>query len=243
MASNPVIGTPKVNQVGYLPSAGKAFHITVGAPAQPGDTFSVLDAVTGQAVMAGALASSAVDDTTASGESVLAGDFSSLTTPGQYMISVDGAQSPPFTIADDIYASLFRDAIRAFYIIRCGVAIDDSETGIPHPACHTADAVLRTDTSQSVDVTGGWHNAGDFGKWTPEAAISASYMMWLYELNAAGIGVVNTNIPESGNSTPDVLDEARWDLTWLLKMQQADGMHVPFAQNGVVPLYAVDEAS
>jgi endoglucanase len=222
IANNPVIAAPKVNQIGYLPSAGKTFHVTLGSPAQPGDAFSVLSS-TEQAVMTGTLATSAFDDTDSTGESVLTGDFSALAAPGQYAVSVDGTQSPSFTIGGDIYAPLFRDAMRAFYIIRCGVAIDDPETGIQHPACHTADAVLRTDPSQSVDVTGGWHNAGDFGKRTPMAAISASYMMWLYELNAMWIGDVNTDIPESGNGTPDILNEARWGITWLLKMQQADG--------------------
>jgi endoglucanase len=221
--NNALVAAPKVNQLGYLPSGDKTFHVTVGAPAQPGDPFSVLDATTGQAVLSGTLSATAVDDTAVSGESVLVGDFSTLAVPGRYLVSVDGTQSPPFDVGDDLYTSLFRDAIRAFYIIRCGIAIADAETGIQHPACHTADAVLRTDRSTSLNLTGGWHNAGDFGKWTHEAAISASYMMWLYELNASGVGSLDTGIPESGDAVPDVLDEARWGLTWLLKMQQPDG--------------------
>jgi endoglucanase len=221
--SDPIVAVPKVNQLGYLPSGDKTFHVTVGAPAQPGGPFSILDATTGRAVMNGTLSATAVDDTAVSGESVLVGDFSTLAATGRYLVSVDGTQSPPFDVGGDIYTSLFRDAIRAFYIIRCGIAINDAETGIQHPACHTADAVLRTDPSKSLDLTGGWHNAGDFGKWTHEAAISASYMMWLYELNASGVGSLDTGIPESGDGVPDVLDEARWGLTWLLKMQQTDG--------------------
>jgi endoglucanase len=222
LAAPSALAAPKVNQVGYLPSDDKGFHVTEGTSARAGDPFSVLDAAT-QATVATGLLGAAFDDTASSGESVLHGDFSAITAPGRYVVSVNGAASPPFAIAGDLYRPLFRDALRAFYLIRCGVAIDDPETGIQHAACHTSDAVLRDDPSKSEALAGGWHNAGDFGKWTHEAAITVSDMLWLYELNPAGSSSVSAATTDANDGIPDLLHEARWGLTWLLTMQQPDG--------------------
>jgi endoglucanase len=216
------LAAPKVNQVGYLPSASKTLHVTESDAAAPGAPVTVVDSTTGQTVWSGALSSSAIDDTASTGESVLSADLSSLSTPGTYVAVVGGMKSPSFSVAPSAYNALYRDALRTFYLIRCGVAIDDAETGIQHPACHTHDAILR-DAGTTLDLTGGWHNAGDFGKWTHEAAISTSLLLWLAELNPGDVLQISVATPESGDGVPDLLNEARWGLTWLLKMQQTDG--------------------
>jgi endoglucanase len=222
---------PKVNQLGYLPDARKLFVIVAAsesdagteAGAKVGDTFTVNDAGTDDVVLTGTLAGPPVDDTPSSGEIVLQGDFSALVGPGRYVVKVGAQTSPSFEVGEHVYDALFRAALRAFNLIRCGVAIDDAETGVKHAACHQKDAILRSDPGHSLDLRGGWHNAGDFGKWAHMEAISASKMMWAFELNGAGVAGVNAGTADSANQVPDLLDEARWGIEWLLKLQQSDG--------------------
>lgn len=215
------IPSPKVNQVGYLPAGPKTLHVTTSSAALAGGPVSILNPA-GQVVWSGSLSASAIDDSLSTGESVLSANFSTFTVAGTYVASAGGAQSAPFAVGPAVYNSLYRDSLRAFYLIRCGVAIDDAETGIQHSACHLQDALLL-DAGTQLELTGGWHNAGDFGKWTHEAAISTSLMMWLAELDPNGVTQISAGTPESGNGVSDLLNEARWGLTWLLKMLQADG--------------------
>lgn len=213
---------PKVNQIGYLPLDAKTLHVTASDAAAPDASVTIVDSNSGQTVWSGTLSSSAIDDTASTGEFVLSADFSALSTPGTYVAKVGGISSPSFPVASSAFNSLYRDALRTFYLIRCGVAIDDAQTGIQHAACHTHDAILR-DAGTMLDLTGGWHNAGDYGKWVHEAAISTSLLLWLVELNPGGVVQISAGTPESNDGIPDLLNEARWGLTWLLKMQQADG--------------------
>lgn len=217
------VASPKTNQVGYLPNAGKSFTIVAAGPVTAGAAFEVLTSV-GAPAYSGKLESSTVNETVATGETVLRGDFSSLAAPGTYVVVVSGLASRPFVVGTGVYGRLYRDAARAFSLIRSGVAINDPVTGLSHPASHTMDAALRDKPGTSRDMTGGWYNAGDFGKWVHMAAISTSYMMWLHELNGAVIDGVRLGIPDSAVSVPDVLTEARWGLSWMLKMQNADGV-------------------
>jgi len=206
--ANVVLAEPKVNQVGYLPNARKIFSIAQTADlAQGGAPFQVVDG--NRAVhLSGHLSLQAIDDTAHTGEKVYQGDFSKLTRPGRYWIVVGGRRSAPFHIAPDVYEPLYRSAIRCFRLIRCGTAVDDRVTGIRHPACHASDAVFRGDETK-LDLTGGWHNACDYGKFTIEAAISCAWMLNLAELE--------------GVRDATLLDEARWGLEWILKMQKPDG--------------------
>lgn len=221
VAFNPVVTRPKVNQLGYLPAGAKRFTVTL-TDSMRDDTFRVLRVADDAQVFTGSL-SRPYDERAAAGEAVARGDFSSLMTPGRYYVAVGSLTSAPFEIGGSVYAPLYRDAVRAFYLIRSGVAIDDPQTGIQHAASHTSDAVLRSDPSQTLELTGGWYNAGDFGKWSHMAAISSSYLMWLYELGSEYTRKLPLAIPESDNGTPDLLDQARWGLEWLLKMQRSDG--------------------
>lgn len=221
-ANNPIVDVPKVNEEGYLPGGEKYFAMTDAGVVKKGDLFQILNP-SGQLVYSGTLDRDSVDETSATGEKVFQVDFSGLTLTGQYTAEVDGLKSVPFRIQPHLYQSLFHDALRCFYLIRCGTAIDDSVTGIRHDACHLEDGPDPDHPSQTLDLTGGWHNAGDYGKWTHMEAISCSWMMWLYELKTQEMSGLQNHIPESGNHVSDLLNEARWGLTWLLKMQRPDG--------------------
>ena len=219
--NNPIVTRPKVNQVGYLPQLSKYFSITqTEAGPHRGDSFRVVTEA-GIPVFSGLFSNGPVNDP-ATRESVLVGDFSELRAPGRYKIKVNGLDSDPFTIGAAVYRPLCNDALRCFYLIRCGVAIDDAQTGIRHSACHLKDAPPKAGGAAS-DLTGGWHNADDYGKWVLEEAVSCSWMMWLYELKTRDFATLKINIPESTNHISDLLNEVRWGLSWMLKMQQPDG--------------------
>ena len=79
----------------------------------------------------------------------------------------------------------------------------------------------------TLDVSGGWYDAGDYGKYVVNAGLSVWLMLNLWELSShvalGGLGDGALHIPESGNGRSDLLDEARWELEWMLKMQVPEG--------------------
>lgn len=81
-------------------------------------------------------------------------------------------------------------------------------------------------TDEYIDVSGGWHDAGDYGRYTVPAAKTVADMLYAYQANPALFGD-DVGIPESGNGVPDILDEAKYALTWMLKMQDPEtgGVH------------------
>ena len=217
---NVILPQPKVNQEGYLTGEKKYFCVVTNT-ASTGTPYYVLDAGN-NTVFTGSISGTPMDDRQTTGEGVWKVDFSSFDTPGLYTITVNGTASCPFTIAGNTYDNLFKDALRCFYLIRCGIAENDPVTGINRPACHTADATIRGG-ALTGDFTGGWHNADDFGKYVNEISISVAYMLWLYELKTGHMSGLQNNIPETGNGLSDLLNEAKWGLNWLLKMQRPDG--------------------
>ena len=212
---------PKVDQVGYLSAAEKYFSV-VTQTARVADAFWVVDAE-GNTVYAGSCGNVEFDDQAASGETLVQGDFSTLQKPGSYRIRCGGQESYPFVISDNVYHTLFRDAQRAFYIIRANNALNDPLTGIRHPASHQQDASLELQPGVFRDLRGGWYNAGDYGKWVPNMSMSASCMLWLYQLKTNAMKNLTLQIPESDNGISDLLDEARVGIEWILKMQNPDG--------------------
>ncbi len=112
--------------------------------------------------------------------------------------------------------------LQSFYYQRCGIKIDNG-TIWKHPACHTKPAEFYDDPSRVKDETGGWHDAGDYNKFVPTTSISAAFLLYAYDANPGFFYDGQLNIPENNNSVPDILDEARWGLNWLMKMQRSDG--------------------
>ncbi len=213
----------KVNQWGYLPEELKRVVLTVDPNVPLAATaFSVVAMQGGKVAFDGKLEGPTLDETT--GDTVYAGDFSALTAPGKYKISVDGFEkSYPFTIGSDVHATLFHSAMRTYFLQRCGVEIHDPISKVAHPACHLNDGVLKQDESVKRDVTGGWHDAGDYGKYIPTAGATVAQLLALYELNPQKFAAFSLDIPESADTLPDLLNELKFELDWMLKMQDSDG--------------------
>jgi endoglucanase len=113
--------------------------------------------------------------------------------------------------------------IKGLYFQRCGCELRAAHAGpYTHPACHTAPAVDWLDRSAARRVPGGWHDAGDYGKYVGPGAVAAAHLIWAWLLFPQGCSD-DLNIPETGSGVPDILSEARYELDWLLRMQRADG--------------------
>ncbi len=210
---------PRLNQIGFLPQARKVFALAVPQSGPLSDFDIVRD--DGIVVLSGTLSPDRRDLSAVTGEFVAQGDFTRLSRPGRYRVRAGGALSHPFVVGDGIYRPLLRDAARCFDLIRANAVIDDPLTGIKIAAGHAGDAHIAID-GRDRDLTGGWYNAGDFGKYTHMAAMSVSHMLRLYELRpqTASLGL---DMAPLYPGLPDVLQLARWGLEWLLKMQNEDG--------------------
>ena len=158
----------------------------------------------------------------AAGETDSFGDFSSLKTPGTYRIETDSlGKSFEFKIGDDVYSDVFKDSVKFFYLQRCGQELPEKYAGEwAHPACHTELATIYG-TDKKIDVSGGWHDAGDYGRYVVASSKAIADLLSAYEDNKAAFGD-DFDIPESGNGIPDVLDEVKYQLEWMLKMQEPE---------------------
>jgi len=210
-----------VNQVGYIADQQKlVFFIQIA------DSFYVVDTTSGQIRFRGKIETSKLNDP-ATGVNVYYGDFSSFTDPGIYRIKNNIDQiSYPFEISSNPFVNVYKKTLKGFYFQRCGTALDTQYAGVyARPTCHINDATFDASTglSGSRDVMGGWHDAGDYGKYVVNAGISVGTLLMGYELFPDYFKSDDLNIPESGNSVPDILDEVKYELDWLLKMQDSDG--------------------
>lgn len=206
-----------VDQVGYARRSDKmAFFLGEELP----DTFSVINAESGQVVYTGKIRQRETDDITDSDISY--GDFTSLETAGTYYIQAARVgQSYTFEIADNPYMDLYHAALKKYYFNRCGLTLSSELAGdAARNACHSREAQLEDDADVRLDVSGGWHVDEAGSRDVSEGCIAANYLMMAYELYP-DVFDDQVGIPESGNEIPDVLDEVKYEIDWLLRMQDA----------------------
>lgn len=219
----------RVNQVGYAPDAQK-LAVVVGGTAT---TFDVVDTATGEPVGAADRTLGDASTFALSGEEVRVADFSDVTATGTYRIEVDGlAPSYAFEIRSDVYRGPALTRLKAFYYWRASAGIDEEHGGAWHRSAghpnldlpfHPTAASVKATAATTWDAPRGWYDAGDYGEYVVNAGITVGTMLALHELFPGEIGDDATNIPESGNAVSDLLDEVRWELDWLLAMQDDDG--------------------
>ncbi len=237
--------TVRVNQVGYLPTAPKLATIAHDS-AVPLD-WNVLDQ-SGKVLASGKTKIFGAD--AASGEHVHQADFSGVTAPGDGdVLEVAGLRSHPFRISKDIYATLKYDALAYFYHNRSGIPIEAQYVGDAkwaRPAGHVNVAPNQGDAGvtcfhgadakgnlwpgcdYTLNAQGGWYDAGDQGKYVVNGGVAAWTLLNEYEWNARRGGVQafadgKLRIPERANGQNDLLDEARWEMDFLMAMQVPDG--------------------
>lgn len=177
-----------------------------------------------------------------SGDDVHELDFSDFNTPGTYYLETeDGAKSREFEIGNgEMYSYMLYDSLNYFYQNRSGIEIESQyiisgdASSLARAAGHPSDVATIEQTwgysgsSGTQDVTGGWYDAGDHGKYVVNGGISLWTMQNQYEL-AVKNGFEDVyadgtmSIPENSNGYPDLLDEARYEMEWMFKMMVKDG--------------------
>lgn len=214
-------GQVLVDQVGYRPSSPKFVFVRSAA-----DSFVVEEAMSGNVVLRGAFHLWRSADP-ATGWNVRRGDLTSVSTAGRYRVRTSlNAVSPEFIVADTVFDRVHRAALKGFYYQRCGVSLPFAHAGwYLHGYCHTSDATFHAtaESSGTVNAVGGWHDAGDYGKYVVNAGITVGTLLLAYDLYPERFSADDLGIPESGNGVPDLLDEVRFELEWLLKMQAGNG--------------------
>jgi peptidoglycan/xylan/chitin deacetylase (PgdA/CDA1 family) len=209
----------RINQLGYFPQSVKvAVYISQEPGAKP--TFTVCDALTGKRVFSG---KASIYDGSVWGMSAAARlDFSALTTPGGYYIIYGNTISETFRIGHRVYDGTADFILNYIRQQRCGYNpfLADS--------CHAHDGVIvdhPTLTGTVIDVRGGYHDASDHLRYTATTSNSVYQMMFAWERSPEIFGDSHdaAGMP-GGNGIPDILDEVRWGLEWLLKMNPDSGM-------------------
>ena len=207
-----------VDQLGFLPSGKK--YATIRGNAL-NNTVSLINEDTKESVLDEEIGGGEEDPD--AGDETAIFDFTSVKDEGTYHIEAGDEVSPSFKISKDVYGDVMNAALKLFYYQRCGTELTKEYAGdFAHKVCHTDKAVLYEDRSKSLDVSGGWHDAGDYGRYPVAGAKAAADLLLAYEDYPDAFND-EVGIPESGNGTPDVLDEARYELEWLFKMQTDEG--------------------
>lgn len=164
-------------------------------------------------------------------------DISAVTDEGSYYVLdvTKNVRSPIFKISHTVYNDILKAAIKTFYYQRSGTAKPAAYAGTcwedtisyfrPNQDSN-AESLLRyqnatTYASKKVDLSGGWFDAGDTNKYTTFAAEPISQLLMAFD-EKPQIFTDDYNIPESGNGIPDILDEVKWELDWLKKMQNVN---------------------
>ncbi|MBX2872618.1 MAG: glycoside hydrolase family 9 protein [Saprospiraceae bacterium] len=231
----------KIDQIGYLPTVDKIAVISQAQSGynaletyEPSSTLQIRSLGDDSVVYSGDIAvwgNGQVHEQ--SGDKVWHFDFSEVQMQGEYYVydPVNQVGSYPFKIADDIYNEALKLAVRTFYYQRCGTDKPETYAGAAFAdgvnfmgAQQDTDCRLysNTDASTSRDLQGGWFDAGDYNKYVNFAYQPMVDLLFAY-LYYPEIWTDDYNIPESGNGVPDLLDEVKWELDWLLRMQEVDG--------------------
>lgn len=201
-AGEPAASCVRLNQLGYRPEDIKAARVVDAS-----GSFSVLSHPGGEVVYEAELDPPAKDPV--SGDTIARALFSELRRPGTYVLRTSAGCSHPFRIAGDVYHDILDASLKFFTLQRCGQALIRAEAGeYAHGACHTLEAVVYG-TDIKKQVSGGWHDAGDYGRY----------------VSAAGKAVLDLllacrDYPEIFGGT--ALEELRYELDWLLKMQDEE---------------------
>ncbi|MCF8364314.1 MAG: glycoside hydrolase family 9 protein [Bacteroidales bacterium] len=230
-----------VDQFGYLPNAEKVAVLSnpqTGFNASdtytPGADIEVRKVSDSSIVFTGSANAWNIGIThNQSGDKAWWFDFSNLTAYGEYFINdpENDISSESFKISDLVYKDALRESVRTFYYQRCGIA-----KSTPYCDSYWSDGVCHHGNEQdldcrlvtnpiattSKDLSGGWHDAGDYNKYINYAAPAVHDLLFAYEFYP-DIWHEDFSIPESGNGIADILDEVKYELDWMLKMQESNG--------------------
>ncbi len=212
----------RFNSLGYQPQSQKQATILLPEAEQ----FRVRRADNDRVVFKGTLGELRTQQDVE--QSARIADFSALDKSGEFYIEIPTVgRSRNFTIADDAYNEAYAATMRAFYLWRCGCEVDYTYNGIRYhqDACHAEDGYedYIGNKGHQHDGTGGWHDAGDYGKYVVNAGITTNLLFWAWESFQPQLQSVTLGLPETAPAYPEYLKEMKWEIDWLLKMAYPDG--------------------
>lgn len=207
-----------VNQCGYQPEMEKKVTFRAEEPVE----FAVLKS-DGSIVFEGRAEEKVVNESAK--ETDFIGDFSGVKEEGRYYISArELGESDTFAIGREVYLDTFRKAMHFFYLQRCGSELSEKAAGIyAHAACHMEEAAVYG-SEESRDVCGGWHDAGDYGRYVAPGAMAVAQLLLAYEANPQlAEQYYNPAYDSKEQRMPAYLAEIKYELDWMMKMQREDG--------------------
>ncbi|MBL0742825.1 glycoside hydrolase family 9 protein [Chryseolinea sp. Jin1] len=212
----------RLNQEGYYPEGPKLAVVT----GEHGDEFYLV-AADGKKVWEGKLTTARASTYNPKKTSIA--DFSAFQKPGTYRLVVKGVgESYPFNIRKHVHEAVAKGSIKAFYYIRASTPLTPTYAGKwsraeGHPdnkvLVHSSAATAQRPAGTIISSPRGWYDAGDYNKYIVNSGITTGTLLSLYEDFPAAMNTATWNIPESGNTTPDLLDEVLWNVRWMLTMQ------------------------
>ncbi len=203
----------RINQVGYLPDAVKV-AVVISDEAAVLSGFELCDAIDNQIVFRGR--SRMADASYFGMKSAGRLDFSAFQRCGSYYIRMGAAQSPVFRIGSHVYDGAADYLLNYMRQQRCGYNpyLKDS--------CHVHDGFIvdhPTRDGEIIDVKGGWHDASDYLQYSTTSINAVFHLLLAWQQNPTAFGDwYNARGEKGANGIPDILDEARWGLEWMLKM-------------------------
>jgi endoglucanase len=217
-----------LNQIGFYPYAPKIAVITD----DENNDFQIKSVSSGKVVYKSVL--STPHKSEFSSKVTRIADFTSLTKPGIYELSLPGKRvSYSFEIKPDVFHDLAKALIKGFYFQRMSCSLPPEFAGkwsrsaghpdtrvIIHPAAASSDRPAGT----LISSPRGWYDAGDYNKYIVNSGITMGTLLSLYEDFPSYFDTLSLNIPESGDGAPDLLNEIVWNLRWMITMQDpSDG--------------------
>ena len=248
----------RLNQIGFYPK-GPKLAVVAGAK---GGTFTISTPDRRTTVFTGTLRAAG---TAGPGQLLSTADFSACTTPGTFVVDVPGSGvSYPFQVRARVHEGVAIAALKSYYYQRASTALPAQYAGqwsrpAGHPdnkvLVHPSAATAARPTGTVISAPRGWYDAGDYNKYVVNSGVTMGTLLSLYEDFPAYCAKLRTDIPESSNALPDVLDEALWNLRWMLAMQDPndggvyhkltnasfDGMVMPAAAQS--PRYVVQKTT
>lgn len=247
----------KVNQVGYTCNGNKNAKVSCFKKfgSLSGKRFEIVNQETEEVVFSDVL-SDATTDTKISGEDIYEINFNSVTQQGTYYIRIPDANlnvsaltprdkennlktntliSVTFKIGDDIYNEMLSDMSKYYYYQRQGLDLQEKYAQqFARENLHPNDISVKrwSDrnnlSAETFDVSQGWYDAGDYGKYVSPAATSVENLLLAYELFPQEFKKINPNIPETDKTSdlysnaPAILSEIKWELDMLLKLEHSN---------------------
>ena len=221
------VAAPLMNQLGFAPDAEK----TVVFPGNDANGLEVRD-LSGKTVLK--LKAPDVYEWDYSGEEVQTFDISAVKKPGTYRLFRGGEYvGTPMVVAKNVYDDLVKASLKWFYYQRSSMALEPQYAGKwARAAGHKDDKVIVYGTDKATGGKGkgtaiksqrGWYDAGDYGKYIVNSGITVFTLLEIYEHFPKYADSLHWNIPREFPKYPELLEEVRYNLDWMLTMQDKDG--------------------